>query len=258
MKRILLFALCIINILYAGYITTDVSGINKIDNLRRVRNGFWIKVRGQIISSKDNRITIRDTSGTVDAYFVLGENIPRLQRYDTVTVAGIVYRPAKIPQLKIMYLEKDGEALFERVIHEYLEIPKEYDQSSLNRVISSQDLHLRRRAITCSSIASALHLLPIIAVIPAVSGSDIDGGGKFGLFLIAMMAEFAVTPLTVPLYVVSIKSSKKRRRLPPLVLLDDEPEYEEIEVNPKEIELELYLQMKPVHNGGGLFLVGNF
>lgn len=248
MKPTLLFVTLSFQIILADYAHSNVSTRTPIKSLSRSKNGVWVSVTGRLIASRGLRLTIRDKSGTVNAYYNAGVVVPRLQRHDTITVTGIINRRATSVSLQIQHLEKDGKPLYENITHFRVEIPDGYEQSSLNRTISSVYRRNRSKAITYTSIGVAAQLAPLVLMAPTYRNAE--GGGKVGVVLVTAVLEWAVTPISVPFIIAGIKCRNKTRRMPSLIP-QDIPEFEEI-------ELDLSLQVKPVHNGGGLFLVGNF
>lgn len=256
MKNSLFSVLICVFALYAQSNTTYVTPINEIDGIDRHK---WVKIEGRVLSNANGDLKVHDKSGTIYCTFLWDDMPPEVHRNDTITLTGIVYRPLKHAAivrhtrpnpkstLKIQHIEKGGKTVYANITRPDFSLPVEYEQNSLNQVIYSERQRLRKRAIIFSSASVAVQLLPALALVGLVA-DDGDNGAIY--MILAMGLETAIQPISISLGVAGIRNIRRVRRMP-LMSPRRELEY-------KEVELDLSLQLKPVEYGGGLFLVGSF
>lgn len=249
MKNVLLFVLLFFQVLFASADPSRIKSLTPIKLINKSILHNWVRVKGKVIAIGYEHVTIRDSTGVVTASFKRDKRIQGLNRNDVITLTGIVCRRSNSLKLRIQHIEKEEKTLYVNISHSDIDIPPGYAQKSLNRVILSKKKKYTRRAVIYSSIGATAQLAPFVIMAPLIRNST-DGGSKFGLYLFTMALEFRVMPVSIP-FLVAGKRNRYRAQRTPSLIPEEIPELDEI-------ELDLSLQVKPVHNGGGLFLVGNF
>lgn len=231
--------------------------INQVDGCKRYN---WVRVKGKVVAMGYNRITIRDEYGTINSYFNKSTKVSGLHRNDTITVTGIVTRRLRdanvknfsrrsnpLSTLKITHIEKEGKTLYSKLKHLDLEIPSEYEQSDLNRVIQSEKKRYVRKTVVFTSIGATIKLAPWGTM--AYFLYKDDGENVLPIIFITMLSYKYVTSASLPFFIIGTRNYRKAKRTPSLT--PKATGYEEV-------ELDLTVQLRPVQNGGGLFLVGTF
>lgn len=265
MRHILFLLFCFSFALYAKPTPLSLEYQTPISQIDGCKRFSWVRVRGQVVAVGYDYISLRDSTGVLRCDLRAVSNKKQIRRLDTLVVTGVVTRPIKfstiknfssrsnpISTLKIQHVGKKGSTIYENTRHPDLEIPPDFDQGRLNRVILSEKKRYVRKSIIFNSMGTLVYVSPLIGMGIALhrdGENEYSNGGA--IFVITLIATKCITtPISVPLFVAGIRNYRRAKRTPGLVPKG--------RLNYMEIELDLSLQIKPVYNGGGLFLVGNF